>query len=173
MALASILRDNWDKVSTKTAITLADLDQAELIGDQLVNAVGLREETPASVAEISLQRQRNFTLFLKAYDEVRRAISFLRWKEDDVERIAPSLYSGRGNSNARKKIGDTQPGTDQPVPHPPSVPSAFGTPAAGTHPTGTALPTLAGTSAAAPAAATGTAAPATAVGLPGSTPFVS
>jgi len=116
MALAASLRDNWDKVSSKTAITPEDLDQAELLGDQLINAIGVREQSPSSVADIAAQRQRNFTLFVNAYDEVRRALSFLRWKEDDVEHIAPSLYAGRGNSNARKKGTDAHP---TPVPPPP------------------------------------------------------
>lgn len=124
MALAGILRDNWDKISSKTAITTDDLDQAELIGDQLIDAVGTREDSPANVAEITLQRQRNFTLFVNAYDEVRRAVSFLRWKEDDLERVAPSLYAGRGNSNIRKKSDDTAqpaPGAaaDAPTSHTP------------------------------------------------------
>jgi len=174
MALASILRDNWDKISSKTAITPDDLDQAELIGDQLVSAVGSREETPASVAEITVQRQRNFTLFLKAYDEVRRAVAFLRWREDDAERIAPSLYAGRGNSNARKKGGDTQPDTDQTPANPLGGPSASGTPGAGAPAPGAAHSADGGThTTTSPAAPAGTAAPSTAVGLPGSVPFVS
>jgi hypothetical protein len=158
MALAGVLRDSWSAISTKTAITTDDLDQAELIGDQLVSAVGSREEAPASVAEVSVQRQRNFTLFLNAYDEVRRAITFLRWNENDVERIAPSLYAGRGNSNTRKKTDDTPPTTGQPVAGAapvaaPTAPSPAVSSASATH---TAL-----TPAASPVAP----------GLPGSSPF--
>jgi hypothetical protein len=46
-------------------------------------------------------------LFANAYDQVRRAITFLNWKEDDLDELAPSLYAGRNNSNIRKK--DSQP----------------------------------------------------------------
>ena len=103
MALAAILRRNWDKISGRTAITADDLDQAESIGERLVSAVGSRKKATTSISEAAAQRQRNFTLLLNAYDQVRRAVTFLRWNEGDADRIAPSLYSGRGNSNARRK----------------------------------------------------------------------
>jgi hypothetical protein len=151
MALAGVLRGSWDKISGKTAITTDDLDQAELIGDQLVSAVGTREETPANVAAVSMQRQRNFTVFLNAYDQVRRAVGFLRWDEEDSERIAPSLYSGRGNSNARKKGDDPQPTPGQPVAGAPPVTGAAPAPITAAHPP----------------------APSPAAGLPGASPFAS
>ncbi len=161
LAFANLLRDNWHQISSKTAITPDELDQAELIGEQLVSAVGGRDQPPANVADITDQRQRNFTLFLNAYDEVRRAISFLRWKEDDAERIAPSLYSGRGNSNARKKRADTPTGTDHPVEKAPSEP-APGAPTTAIAPTDATHSTGLG--------ALNTAF--TAPGLPGSSPFI-
>jgi hypothetical protein len=125
-----------------------------------VSAVGSREEAPANVAEVAQQRQRNFTLFVKAYDEVRRAVSFLRWKEGDLDRIAPSLYSGRGNSNVRPK--------QEPQPVVPATPPAQG---------GTTIGTGAATApaATAPASANTAHTPAAGAsnGLPGASPFAS
>jgi len=113
MSLAQLLRSNWDKIASKTAITLDDLDRAELVGDRLMNAISDRAIAPAALADVSEQRQRNFTLFTNAYDQVRRAITFLRWSENDLDVLAPSLYAGRGNSNIRKKDdpNSPQPGT--------------------------------------------------------------
>ncbi len=37
-----------------------------------------------------------YTLFFNAYDDARRAIAYLRWHSNDAEKIAPSLFSGRG-----------------------------------------------------------------------------
>lgn len=156
MALAGILRAGWDKISTKTAITEDDLDQAEFIGDQLMSAVGNREEAPANVAEVALQRQRNFTLFLKAYDQVRRAVGYLRWNEADLDRLAPSLYSGRGNSNARKK-DDTQP----------TAPGATTTPALPT----AGQPAVPAHAASTPAVSAAVPSPSSSSGLPGGNPF--
>jgi hypothetical protein len=109
---------------------------------------------PADAIQI---RQRLFTLFVTAWDQVRRALGFLRWNEDDVDDIAPSLYAGR----ARRK-------TD--VPPEPPEPTAPGD--------GAATKTAAGgaTSGASETAAAGAGAKAgvterTVVGTPGSAPF--
>src|SRR5262249_14133252 len=96
------------------------LDQARDIGEKLLAAVGAKEQGPALVAAQALQRQRNFTLFANAYDQVRRAISYLRWNEDDVDDIAPSLYAGRGTG--RKKPESVQP-APTPAPNPAPTPA--------------------------------------------------
>jgi hypothetical protein len=113
--LAALLRDNWAKVAGKTAVQLSELDAAETLADRLLTAVGNREQGPAIVAETSDIRQRAFTLFVKAYDDVRRAVSFLRWHDDDADTIAPSLYAGRGNG--RRKA----PAQPAPTPVPAAV----------------------------------------------------
>jgi hypothetical protein len=153
LGLVAVFRGAWDKVASKTALTAAELDQAQVIGEQIVAAVGAREQAPAIVAEVAQQRQRAFTLFVNSYDQVRRAISFLRWEEDDVETIAPSLYAGRVTS---RKKPEPQP-TTPPVTTSPTTPTLPGTPAPLPPPVATA-----------PANASPIAA-----GLPGSSSFVS
>jgi hypothetical protein len=94
-------------------LQLGELDQAESIGEQLVNAVGTREQAPAVAAEVTQQRQRMFTLFLNSYDQVRRAVTYLRWNEGDIDTVAPSLYAGRA---ARKKPDEPAPAPTPPTP---------------------------------------------------------
>jgi len=159
LGLATLLREGWATIDSKTAIQLAELDQAEKLADQILNAVGMKEQTP-SVTEAAKRRQQAFSLFVKVYDQVRRAVSFLRWNEGDVDRIAPSIYAGR--TSGRRKEETKSPSTPAPA-----------SPA----PTG-ASPAPAGSSPAAPAPAGGVplmvpvgmghAAP----GLPGSNPFL-
>ncbi|HEY1532657.1 MAG TPA: hypothetical protein VGF76_01520 [Polyangiaceae bacterium] len=153
MGLVALLRGNWDKIKSKTALTSDELDQAERLGGQLVDAVGAREQAPAAVLEVSLQRQRNFTLFANSYGQARRAISYLRWDEQDVDTIAPSLYAGR---NTTKKKDTTQPTAPAPV--------------AGTAPIGSAAAGKAPLSPA-PAVAAPVINTPVAAGLPGSSPF--
>ncbi len=132
LGLASLLRENWDKIASRTGVQLAELDTAELLGQQLMDAVGAREQAPATVAEVQAQRQRNFTLFARSYDQVRRAISYLRWDSEDAEEICPSLYAGRGGSRRKE--------TPAPTPITPTADTtasgaagaASGSPAAGT-----------------------------------------
>jgi len=148
--LAAMLRDNWSKISSRTALQLKELDQAETLADRILTSVGQREQGPGVVAEAAEIRQHAFTLFVSAYDHARRAVSFLRWNEEDVDEIAPSLYAGR--TTGRKKTPDTQ------VARPPTAadPKA---------PVGGEVPKPAATNG-------GTSAP-TGVGMPQSEPFLS
>ena len=140
VGLSALLRDSWDRVSAKTAITMTELDQAEELSDKLLSAVGAREQAPAALAEVSVQRRaRFFTLFVQSYDQVRRAIDFLRWNEDDLETIAP-LVCRRGNAGRSRRTasghatgGATAPalsGTAAPLPGPAVGPPANPSPVA-------------------------------------------
>lgn len=151
VGLTALLRNHWAAIDMKTAITQVELDRAEDLSERLLMAVGAREQAPAVIGEITQMRQRMFTVFVNAYDQARRAVSFLRWTDNDVEKIAPSLYSGRTARRAKidtvtePSTSPTAPSTSVPVP-----PAA-----AGGLPTGTAAP------AASPVLP----------GLPGSSPF--
>lgn len=103
LMIANMLRGNWATVGSKTAVTEAELDRAEIVGDQLVNDIGVRNVAPAVVAAVALERQQTFTLAVNAYDHVRRGVGYVRWDHGDADEIAPSLYSGR-----RKKGSETK-----------------------------------------------------------------
>ena len=105
--VASLLRENWARLDGKTPLAIADLDAATRVAQRLIKAVGVKQQAPAVVAAIALERQRAFTLFLRAYDQVRRAVIYLRWNEGDADLIAPSLYSGR---NVKRKNADAPSG---------------------------------------------------------------
>jgi hypothetical protein len=95
MGLAGLFRDHWPEIAGRTGVITEELDRADLIGNQLVAVIGLRARTPAVIAEVAEQRRRHFTLLVRAYDQVRRAIGYLRFDEGDLEAIAPSLYTGK------------------------------------------------------------------------------
>jgi hypothetical protein len=167
VGLASLLKQNWGKIAGKTAIQASELDAAEALAGQLISALSARDQMPVLIASAAVQRQRNFTLFAQAYDQVRRAISYLRWDNEDLERIAPSLYGGR---IVNKKTGDdTQPGAT-PAAGTTNGAAASGSttvpPTTATHPAPVAVTPPNAVSPAAKAAA-----PA-AAGLPGAFPFV-
>jgi hypothetical protein len=93
--LVAILRGSWDAIAGKIPLTVADLDRAELTGVRLVDAVGAHTQTPAGVTATADIRRRAFALMVNTYDQTRRAASYLRWKEGDVDEILPSLYAAR------------------------------------------------------------------------------
>ncbi|HYQ02307.1 MAG TPA: hypothetical protein VER96_26715 [Polyangiaceae bacterium] len=144
VGLSSLLRRSWDKIGARTMVTMAELDQAEDVSERLLHAVAVRENASDVLADAIQKRLQVFTLLVNAYDQVRRAISFLRWTEEDIEEIAPSLYAGR----TRKKADPEQPVVT------PTTPGGAGqtTAPAGTQPSapvgaaGSGAPPAAGTS---------------------------
>ena len=94
--LLSLFRKHWDTIAAFTPVKPADLDQAEQLAQRFFDALGVRELGPAATMDLADLSQRAFTMAVDTYDEVRRAVSFLRWKEGDADSLAPSLWAGRG-----------------------------------------------------------------------------
>ena len=57
-------------------------------------------------------RDRAYTLVVETYDEIRRALNYVRWAEDDADEIAPSLYAGRAHRRAPKEDPETDNSTE-------------------------------------------------------------
>jgi hypothetical protein len=107
--LSQILQEVWPKIQGKSATAQEDLQAASRIGTRLTRIVGIREQSSAQEALATQQRQRVFTLMMRAYDETRAAVAFVRRREDDADSITPNLYTGRGRSRSSNK-----PSTDAP-----------------------------------------------------------
>jgi hypothetical protein len=95
LTLVAMGREAWPRIQGKTAITAADLAEAELLADQLLTAVGERDQLPAASAPSADIRRGAYTLFSRAYDQLRRAAEYLRWDEGDAETFVPLLSGGR------------------------------------------------------------------------------
>jgi hypothetical protein len=104
----ALLEQHGSLVENKTPVTLAALNDAGNRAVELLAAVGLREQGPISTGEAARLRQKAYRLFVRAYDDVRRAVVYLRSPQGDADEIAPSLYAGRGGSRRR-------PSEDTPV----------------------------------------------------------
>lgn len=130
LALYQAFRMNWSKIEGKTAVTLEELHEAQWLGARLLHRAGERKLQKATLSEATVLRRRAFTLFIEAYEEVRRLVYFARWFEGDAEQIAPSLYSVNARAaSAGSDTPDTQ-GGGQESPAPSTVatsgPSAVG-----------------------------------------------
>ncbi len=114
---ANLMHEVWPKIEGKTALTEAEIQHAKEIGEKLVVAAGLREQGPAVVQDVARVRDQAFTLMMRAYNEVRRAVTFLRWQQGDADTIAPSLYAGRGGHGQANKAdaATTTPTTTAPT----------------------------------------------------------
>ncbi len=117
LKLVAGFRTAWPKIEGKTPITPDDLDKAETHGMKLVAALGVREGGVVAAVDADTYadlRARAFTLLAKRYDEVRRAVTYLRWHDGDADEIAPSLYAGsrgtgRRANGASNGTGDLPP----------------------------------------------------------------
>lgn len=111
VALAALFSNNWSEVKGKTAATEAEVERAGQLGPLLLAALGVREQGAAvAPVEAAAKRARAFTLFVRAYDETRRAVTYLRWHEKDADELAPSLYKGRGRRGGSPEGEETGPG---------------------------------------------------------------
>jgi hypothetical protein len=147
LLLCSVLRNNWPAIQGRTAVTMDDIDAAELQAKRLLASVGLREQSAKTPIQQAEWRQRAFTLFARAHEEVRRIVTYLRWHHDDAATIFPTVFGGGRSRSRGEKPAEEQPGT---------------------------APTNGGTAPAAPTTASATPAPSngsTAIGMPGSSPF--
>jgi hypothetical protein len=112
-SLAALFSSNWAAVETKSPITRADVDHAAKLGPQLLTAIGAGDKPTKVDADAIDTRNRAWTLFANAYDQCRRALTYLRWSEGDADAIAPSLHA----TEKKKKKSDAPPA---PAPEPPA-----------------------------------------------------
>lgn len=96
IALVSLFTGAWDRVATKVPVEPEELTRATALAAELLTVTGDREVPGPARGEGALEdRARAFTLLVRAYDECRRAVAFIRWHAGDAEAIAPSLYRRR------------------------------------------------------------------------------
>jgi hypothetical protein len=107
LTLAGLISDDWAVIASHCGVTKEELARAEVLADELIQAVGQRDRAPDLIAEATLDRQKVYTLCVRAYDQMRRAVTYLRWERGDEDEIAPPLSgkrrrgSKKGNSAAK------------------------------------------------------------------------
>lgn len=124
--LTSVMQGVWEQIQGKTPTTVEDLDRASRLSTRLLRVVGLREQGPARVAEATDLRVRAFTKLMTCYEQVRRAVAYLREPHEDADQIAPALHPGRprrrgkdageetGTGGGSGETGTTVPGSATP-----------------------------------------------------------
>lgn len=123
MSLAILLRNRWEQVSSRCAVTLEELDRAEVLSDKLTLAVGYCDRVPELLKLAGEQRQRAYTLFIRAYTEVRDAVVYLRRNHGDADKLVPSLY-GKRKRAAKSLKTETVEAKQVPQTASPSEPAA-------------------------------------------------
>jgi hypothetical protein len=95
LALTTLFRNHWEEISSSTAISLEELDRAEALGLGIISKLSHHNKKPEETKELALERQQAYTLLIRAYNDVRHAIQYLRRYSNDADNLVPSLYGGR------------------------------------------------------------------------------
>lgn len=116
LAVGVVMRSAWPRLKGRTGTTDEDLDQAARLGVSLLAELGRDENPTASRGDRAreITRLRACTLLVNAWDECRRAVTWLRWHEDDVSDFTPALAGSHG---PRAKKPEAQPAPANPVTH--------------------------------------------------------
>ncbi len=113
MTLTQVLRPRWDELVSRTGISDAELTDAELLAERLLNLLSSRKELRDGIRAATLTRAQAFKLFMDTYGQVRRAVLYLRYEEGDADEITPSPYRGRvkrrGKVSAAKASAAAEP----------------------------------------------------------------
>ena len=94
-SLVAWFRQNAAAIATRSSISEAELASAWAAASAFLTLVGERERARAGASSEARERARAFALFFRTYETVRKMVAFLRWHEDDAEKIAPSLFARR------------------------------------------------------------------------------
>jgi hypothetical protein len=142
IALGSLFREAWPAIARKTAVDEAEVKRASELGTQLLAALGGRDVDAFSTEPLASERARAFTLLVRAYDAVRRAVTLVRWNERDADVLAPSLFRrpkrarAKGEEEADDDDTDVDPSPVDPSPVDPSPVDPSPAPAPPASPTG-------------------------------------
>jgi len=92
--MVAFMRQHWDMLQGHF-LTLEDLNAGDELALQMLRACALRKQRTEESARASEMQKRAFTLLLRTYDRVRRAVELARCDEGDASSIAPSVYQHR------------------------------------------------------------------------------
>lgn len=115
VALSAALSQAWTTIQNMTAIQWSQVERAATLGPELIVALGQRTGFSSTPTEAKVVRAKAVSLFLTAVDQTERALTYLRWTQDDVRAYLPSPYSGGRSGRSAPRADDiAEPTGDAP-----------------------------------------------------------
>lgn len=102
-AMSSLLLANWDIVLPAIGGRRERITGAMSLADELVKEIAKAERIKDRLAGPAALRAGAFQLSLESYRAADRAVSFLRYDEDDADKFVPTIYVGGGRPRKRPK----------------------------------------------------------------------
>lgn len=91
-----------DVVEQNSPLRRRALERACELSLRVLTQLGRRPTLLDDGEDVALTRWKAFALVERAWDDVRRALTYLRWREGDVEAIAPSLRTTRARRRPKR-----------------------------------------------------------------------
>jgi hypothetical protein len=93
--ILALFTSNWEQAANKVPFGIELVIEASQLGPKVLRGIG-----EAEVGEVRKDpsydwdslRARGFRLLVNAYEELRRAVTYLRWYEGDANLFAPTLH---------------------------------------------------------------------------------
>lgn len=108
IGLCTTLLQRLPALEGRCPLSEAQLLRGRALGNMLLEAADQRGVDTKRGTPLHKERQRAFSLLSRRYDDVRRAVTYLRWREDDADALAPSWYAGRGPSRTARAHADAE-----------------------------------------------------------------
>jgi hypothetical protein len=118
-ARATFLKSRWQDLAKTCGLQIQQIDAALALCEQLDARLGARRLKPRArrdaqgfcSAEVL---HRAFTACVNSYGQTRRAVQYLRYEEQDADKLVPSLYSIRksGRRAAHRRATAIEPPAD-------------------------------------------------------------
>lgn len=97
------LLERYPSIAGRSALTEEQLVRGKTLASKLLTTAAERDASRVRSGVVAKERHRAYTLLAGAYNEVRRAVVYLRWNEGDADTLAPSFYAGRGSGKKSDK----------------------------------------------------------------------
>lgn len=114
LALGGLVHKQWEHAKGRSPATPELVQESLQLGEALSVALGERAQ-PVEQSEAAEMRDRAYTHFLEAYNEVRTALAYLRARDGDAEQILPSVFANRRGGSKEEPVDGAAPG---PAPSP-------------------------------------------------------
>jgi hypothetical protein len=100
------------RLGTNVILTADEIARAAKLSREVVDSLVQRSNAESAPSEFRSDRQRAAMVFFDAWEEIRRAVHWLRWYEGDATTLAPSLFTA-ADRRARDDGSDGTDGEDE------------------------------------------------------------
>ena len=111
VALVALYRSKWQSVGTIVGVTDEELVRAAQLGTAVFGIASRKENAAKPGAEGSLRLRKAWSRLELAYNEVRRALDYLRPRDLPLDEIVPNLRRNLGPRGAKPAEATASTGT--------------------------------------------------------------